>query len=554
MSLQTTNYSQLSKAKAAALLELRRRNSEAGTAPKDRTAWLNTIFPRTFTKTFADRQLALWDWVDSFEPEQRPPTAAYVNIEPRGGGKTTTAETAVIRAGALESRKFVLYVRGTQDKANESVKNIASKLESRQVETYYPDLASRSLGKYGHSKGWTVSTLRCKNGFNVVALGLDAAVRGVKLEDYRPDWIIFDDIDDAQDTPKTISKKVNIITTSILPAGADHCAYLVTQNLIHASGIVSQLVDGTADFLNDRILSGPHPAIIDLAYEYIDDEETGKRVYFITSGTPTWEGQGIEKCEQQINDWGISAFLREAQHEVDESGGLWDHIEFLHIDYDNLPAFERSEVWCDPAVTSTDESDCMAIAAGGMWNNKLYVVHGWEKITSPEDAIKRAVLLAIRYGSEALGVETDQGGDTWASVYRQVCQNLLNDDAYPEIANTIIKDDNGNVIEIIPYKFPVFRQAKAGAGHGSKVHRNGQMMVDYEHGKVYHVRGAHTMIEKSLKRFPKRPLDLADALYWLWYHLMKAQPEPMPKEQPKQESKWQGDKLKSDGNRSRWKR
>ena len=179
-------------------------------APQQWRDWCRTLFPKTFTRPFSDRQIQLWEWIESIEADGKPSPSAYVDIEPRGGGKTTTAETAVIRLGAKESRKFVLYVRGTQDKANESVQNIGAKLESQNAGLHYPRLSERKISKYGHSRGWKLSMLRSSNGFNVVALGLDAAVRGVKLEDYRPDFIIFDDIDGEHDTPKTIQKKIDI--------------------------------------------------------------------------------------------------------------------------------------------------------------------------------------------------------------------------------------------------------------------------------------------------------------------------------------------------------
>lgn len=484
-------------------------SKKAKQAPDNWRDWLITLYPNTFNSGFTQRHIEFWEWVDSIEPNKTPDISAFVAAWPRGGGKTTTAETGVIYLGAKKKRNFVLYVRGTQDKANESIQNIADKLESENTETYYPELASRKVGKYGHSKKWTMQGLRTASGFSVVGIGLDVAVRGAKIEDFRPDLIIFDDIDDKQDTPLKIKKKIETITTSVLPAGATHAAALVVQNLIHDESIVTALCEGTADFLHGCHISGPFPAVENLEYEQNKDGS-----YTIVSGNATWEGQSIEICENQINVWGVSAFLKEAQHEVEQSGGIWDHIEYLHIDYDDCPTFERGEVWIDPAVTSTDQSDSMGIAAGGVAGEILYGVYFWEQITSPEDVMRRGINIALRYGFDAVGVETDQGGDTWISVWRRVCDLMVDE------LNEIKTEENEKEIErkIAHINRLAFKQAKAGAGHGSKVHRNSQMMVDYEHGKVYHVRGTHGAIEKALRRFPNKPLDLADTMYWLWYH------------------------------------
>ena len=39
-------------------------------------------------------------------------------------------------------------------------------------------------------------------------------------------------------------------------------------------------------------------------------------------------------------------------------------------------------------------------------------------------------------------------------------------------------------------------------------------------GRVIHVRGTHNTLERSLRRFPTKPLDLADAAYWGWYDML----------------------------------
>ena len=69
---------------------------------------------------------------------------------------------------------------------------------------------------------------------------------------------------------------------------------------------------------------------------------------------PTWEGQDLAVCETQINDWGLSAFLREAQQEVEEqSGGLWDRARDLDPFYEAAPpVLERIVIAVDPSGSS----------------------------------------------------------------------------------------------------------------------------------------------------------------------------------------------------------
>lgn len=526
-SIGTANNPFQLRAQAEIKRRLRLATNDVPTPPADWHEWLPTLFPTVFNRPFAARHSELWRWVESVEPGTKLP--ALFAIWGRGGAKTTSAEAAAVRLGAKRARKFCLYVRGTQDKSNESTQNIAAMLEAATFGRYYPDMASRKLGKYGNAKGWRVDMLRCANGYSVAGLGLDAAVRGIKIEDARPDLIILDDIDDIRDSPETVQKKIDILTTSILPAGSVDVVVIGIQNLIHPNSIFSRICDGRAEFLLDRVISGPYPAVDGLTYE----KQNGR--YVITAGTATWEGQPLGVCQSQINEWGLTAFLREAQHEVDDPpGGMFNHLEYEHIEWDALPDLIKTVVWVDPAVTSTEDSDCMGIQADGLGADSIiYRLYSWEDRTSPEDALRRAILKAVELKASSVGVETNQGGDLWKSTYARVWDDCVQSDEYLHIIGEAEAERRNKDLETYPppdgqprwtaTKRPSFRHAKADASTGGKAHRASLMLTDYERGRVKHVVGTHRVLERALNRFPlSKPFDLVDAGYWSWDELNKA--------------------------------
>jgi hypothetical protein len=166
---------------------------------------------------------------------------------------------------------------------------------------YYPEHGRRLVGKFGSSRGWRRNRLRTDGGFTVDAIGLDTASprredRGSAARFHHPRRYRRE----ARHAGAT-AKKLATITTSILPAGSETAAVLGIQNLIIPDGIFTQLVDGRADFLTDRIVSGPHPALEGFKYEIREDPETSTRHAVITAGTPTWEGQSVAKCQRLIN-------------------------------------------------------------------------------------------------------------------------------------------------------------------------------------------------------------------------------------------------------------
>lgn len=372
------------------------------------------------------RHARLWNWFEALTPGVRPRPCA--EFWPRGGAKSSTAELGATRLGTRmvgvkgangvsevrPARRFVLYVCGSQDQANKHVEAIRQKFEDLGIE--------RQVGKYGHSKGWKVDLLRTATGFNVLALGLDAASRGVKLDDFRPDLIILDDVDARHEKPELVQKKIETITESILPAGSSDCAILFIQNLIHSDSIASQLEKGTADFLLTREMSKAEPAVVGLEYEVVDG------VYKITGGEATWAGQSRETCEQQMNDWGRAAFMREAQHETETADdGLWQEswLDDHRISRRDLPALDRVVVGVDPSGGS---GQCGIVAKGRAGTGErahYYMLEDAtpEAGTSPGAWADDAIDCYVRNEADAFAVEINFGGEMAETILRRAAKD-----------------------------------------------------------------------------------------------------------------------------------
>lgn len=317
--------------RARAEQEKRRRQAQPPTAWQP---WLTAHFPSYVRAGFAPRHIALWEWLTAIDAARPRP---FVAIWPRGGAKSTSVELGCAWLQARQARRFVLYVSGTQAQADGHVQSVATLLERLGVQ--------RALNRYGASRGWRQQELRTAGGFNVRAFGLDAGARGVKIDDVRPDVIVFDDVDDRHDTPLTVQKKIETITQTILPAGSDNAAALFVQNRIHAGSIASLLADNAAPFLLDRLPVSEEPAVHGLVT--VPEEFEGRTVYRVMGGTPTWAGQSLAVCEQQINTWGPDAFQREAQHVVARGGGQFFRQWRSDIHVADIPPIGLDwPVWC----------------------------------------------------------------------------------------------------------------------------------------------------------------------------------------------------------------
>lgn len=479
------------------------------TAPTEPLPWLQALFPRTYTRPLAPFHTEFWERIWNMRPDR---SATEFYIWPRGFSKTTNAERAVI-ALAARGFKYILYVKETQDQANDAVQNIAAILESPEVERYYPLLSQRQVGKFGNSKGWRRDRVRTAAGTIVDAAGLDTSIRGLLLEGDRPDAIFLDDLDGKEDTLKTTEKKIRRLTSDIIPAGAPNRVIIGLQNIINPHGVFTRLADldpeHPADFLMDRFVSGPFPAIYGLEYEQSGMNEHGRPIYRITAGESSWkEARPIPMLEEEFNQMGPTQFIEEKQNEVGKlQGSLYAAFDLKAIQRPYPQEFVDAVVVVDPAVTATDDSDSNGVRSGGrLPDGRIVGMYAWEGIDTVTNNLKRAFRQALDIDASTVVIETNQGGDTWAVTYAAVWGELVEDPAETRFNPRT--------------RMPRMIQVKASNGTGGKRERWQVALGGRERGEFLEAQGTHEALFSALKRLPEhKPYDLADADAWLYLYL-----------------------------------
>ncbi len=331
----------------------------------------------------------------------------FIAIWARGAAKSTSAELAAALIGMTQRRAYIIYVSGTQDQADTHVQSIGSLLERAGIE--------RAVNKYGTSRGWRRDRLRSET-FTIDALGLDTGARGIRIDEDRPGLIILDDVDDLHDTEETVAKKIATLTNTILPSGSTDCATLFVQNLIHKNSIASRLVDGRADFLLDRSVSGPYPALKRFEYEAIEG------IIKITAGEPTWEGLGIAECENIILTSGIHAFQRECQHDVHQAeNGLWRRADIDGYRVMQHPPLDRIVIGVDPP--GSKKTECGIVADGGarIYDKiHVYTLEDASMKGAPNEWGNAVVAAYHKWKANAIIAEKNFGGDMIEAVIKQV--------------------------------------------------------------------------------------------------------------------------------------
>lgn len=469
--------------------------------PRDWRERVPALFGAYFWHPFAEPHEDLWQWVDAIERKSSP--HPFVGIWPRGRGKSTNTEAAFADLGVRSVRAYGLYCCGTQDQADKHVATIARMLESESVRKYAPSIGQPKVGRNGN-RTWNRQTVTTATGYTIEAIGLDKAVRGQKIDWARPDIIAFDDIDEVNDSELTTTKKETVITSSIIPAGATHCAVLFMQNMIHSNSIASRLAKrpdapGAAQYLMRRQVSGPFAAVEALKYERVQDGELWR--WQITGGRSVWPGFDLAICEDELNRVGPLAYERESQNDVD--GDLADAL-MSAADFDRTrvaghPDLVRVAIAVDPPGGAT----ACGIVAGGKakvgkdWHGYLLEDATTEKGVKPEEWALAVLKCYFRHKADVIFVERNYGGDMVAANVRQ--------------AKWL--DDNGAVI--LDGSTVAIKEVVATRG---KVVRAEPVATVYQQGRGHNV-GHFAALEKEWRQYvpgDRNSPNRLDAHVWLF--------------------------------------
>jgi hypothetical protein len=292
-------------------------------------AWAKKFFPQSFTRDFTSYQSDFWKWGWDIQPDvyYRP----RVECEPRGVGKSTTAETWLVSILARKRRRTVGYISGTDAKATQHFGGVKRKLENADLLKTYPHLKPQ-VQKYRNAfNSWSQDRLVTDGGQTIIPITLQGSNRGFKSEDdIRFDLLIFDDIDSLGESIDVIMKNIELIKSEIILAGYANTLSVVFQNLIHRDSIVTQIMDHRADVLNDRDFHGPYPLMKWYDAERLDLPDGGKR-WTITAGEPYDPAISKEYAESILNQIGKDLFDRECQQDVykvaeDKDFREWDEV------------------------------------------------------------------------------------------------------------------------------------------------------------------------------------------------------------------------------------
>jgi len=154
----------------------------------DGTLFAETFFPKTMRMKSPPFAKEIWDALDS--------NSRLVSLQLfRGASKTTTCRVFAARKIAYAQARTILWIGKSQDKSIDSVRWFR-----RQVE--FNRLYANTFGLRPGTK-WQDIACEVYHGVDevpitILAYGITGPIRGINIDDYRPDLILLDDIIDEE--------------------------------------------------------------------------------------------------------------------------------------------------------------------------------------------------------------------------------------------------------------------------------------------------------------------------------------------------------------------
>jgi hypothetical protein len=307
---------------------------------------------------------------------------------PRGHAKTTLVKIAIVYYFLFTDIRFVLYVSNTSTVAKDEVRDVINFLLS---ENFVAVFGKVEWEKRNESDGLYIFQLGKKRCI-LRALGAGQQVRGLNIDNERPELLICDDAEDDEnsETPTQRSKLRRWVYGPLFKACARHSKKVWIGNLVSSNCLINDLCESKfwSSIKYGCILANGQPLwpeMFSLSYlkqDYIEYQQAGMTAKWFAEmmNMPVPEGMGLITAEE--------IQYRPARTSGDLKYG------FITI---------------DPAISNKTWANNTSIVVHGFvedlrqWQVVDYVL---EKGVDPIKLINKTVDLCFKWRIATIGIET----------------------------------------------------------------------------------------------------------------------------------------------------
>lgn len=318
-------------------------------------------------------------------------SARYIDVMVfRDGAKTSKLRLFASKRIAYGISHTILFVSSAQSHAIKSLEWVKKNVEFN----------SRWAQTFGLRKGakWAGEDIEIIHGVDeypirLIALGMTGSLRGVNIDDYRPDLIIVDDPDDEETTATPEQRKkmsdlfFGALAKSLAPATeAPEAKMVLLQTPLNNSDLIS--------------LCQKDPQWVSLKFGCFD-----------LSGQSTWPARYptetlLADKEAHVKRGQLALWMREKECQIVPEGGVSFNPENMKY-WEVLPDRLVYLISIDPASSDSKTADDQVIAVLGLSGADVYLVeYTANKGEMPEAAVATLMEYIRRYQPLGIVVES----------------------------------------------------------------------------------------------------------------------------------------------------
>lgn len=334
-------------------------------------------FPDIYTQ-------GVWPLLLNFLSKSRDFTQLALGL-PRGFGKTLVVKLAILYAILFTKKRFILVISENEEKAISIISDVMDMLSEPNIKAIFGDW---SIGKQSDNAKKKVFSFRGRE-ILLKPAGAKTGIRGITEKNRRPDFMIFDDIQDRDESEsEVLSKQLErwMYGTAMKAKSPEGCLFLFIANMYPTRGSLLRKIKANPNWIK-FIVGG-----------------------ILSDGSSLWEE--LQPIEQLLKEFQND--LSAGQPEIFYAEVLNDETASVnsHIDLSKIPPYPFSDedipaggfIVIDPA---TDKSRADSVTVGGyhVFDAKPVLRKLEEGAFSPGKTIRIALQMAFELGASLIVVE-----------------------------------------------------------------------------------------------------------------------------------------------------
>jgi len=357
------------------------------------------------------------------EPVTEPQQHRHAFIAPRETGKSTWWFLILpLWAAAHQQKTFIVAFADASAQAETHLRTFKEELERNPLlRADFPELCEPARKVTGGTLADRAGMIHQKGGLVFAARGMDAKTLGLKVQERRPDLLIFDDVegDESNYSEDQAEKRLRTITDAAFPLNI-YAAVAMVGTVTMPGSIMHQLVKAAqgrevAAWVADEKITPHHyrPIVV--------DEDGTERSAWPQKWPLSWL-LGFRHTRSFAKNYDNDPMGIE--------GAYWTRDDFTYGSFG--PEATRWMLCLDPAVTTKQKSDwtgwaVVACRPGNGDRPPCVEVVDAGQVKMMGEPLRMWVLGKLQEWPKikAVRIEVNQGGDLWYSVMHSMPCRLL---------------------------------------------------------------------------------------------------------------------------------